>query len=206
MNKKGLIIILSVIGALGLLLVIGIGTEKDIPKNAIGALIETGNCSEVMPEDTTLEFWITDNVEGFNFTNHDEISGWIGAREYLGSSYQKTVDSDGTDSKPNYYVSYLVTAYPDYADGGKFVTRIEITDPEIKVYGLTVNSTMEDFNSVFENLGFTLSDGESTACHVRIAEKNGITFTLTKEKDGDVNIVPQLVIRAEVTNRDRIQY
>lgn len=193
MKKKGLIITLS--AAALLLALIGLYKVCD-------ALNETGNMPCSMPDNTPLEFWITENVKGIDFSSHDEITGWFGAREYLGSDYKKIINSNGTCSKPKYYVSYLVTAYPDYADGGAYITQIEITDPEVDVYGLNVNSTIEEFNSVFEGFGFMLSDGDSSACTIRFAKKDGISFILTHGQ----NIDSKLIINAEITNREGIQY
>ena len=36
----------------------------------------------------------------------------------------------------------MITAWPDYADGGEFVTDITVTVPAVKVYGLIVDSRM----------------------------------------------------------------
>ena len=41
---------------------------------------------------------------------------------------------------PAVHVTYLLSGYPDTKDEWA-VTRIHITDPEITVYGLTMNST-----------------------------------------------------------------
>ena len=41
---------------------------------------------------------------------------------------------------PAVHVTYLLSGYPDAKDEWA-VTRIHITDPEITVYGLTMNST-----------------------------------------------------------------
>ena len=36
------------------------------------------------PKNTTLEFWICDDVSSVDWNGHDEITGWMGAREFLG--------------------------------------------------------------------------------------------------------------------------
>lgn len=77
--------------------------------------------------ETTLEFWITEDVADVDWSTHDEIYGWMGAREFLGSDYKKITGEGGIDTKPTYHVSYVITAYPDYADGGQFVTDITVT-------------------------------------------------------------------------------
>ena len=182
------------------------GTKEDIPQKALDVLTETGNTvTGEMPKDTTLEFWITEDVKDQDWTRHDEIYGWMGAREFLGSGYKKNADTDGSDQHPEHYVSYVITAWPDYADGGQFVTDITVTDPAVTVYGLTIESTYEEFDAVFEPLGYELSWSEG-AIQTRVATKDGITFRLTRAVDDDPNVVPQIRISAEVTNREGIVF
>ena len=185
---------------------IGSGTKEDIPQKALDVLTETGNTvSGEMPKNTSLEFWITEDVKDYNWTGHDEIYGWMGAREFLGSGYKKNEDPTGSNQHPEHYVSYVITAWPDYADGGEFVTDITITDPTVTVYGLTIASTYEEFDAVFEPLGYELSWSDG-AIETRVATKNGITFRLTRAVDDNPNVVPMFRISAEVTNREGIVY
>ena len=158
-----------------------------------------------MPKNTSLEFWITEDVKDRDWTGHDEIYGWMGAREFLGSGYKKNEDPTGSNQHPEHYVSYVITAWPDYADGGEFVTDITVTDPDVTVYGLTIESTYEEFDAVFEPLGYELSWSDG-AIETRVATKNGITFLLTRAVDDNPNVVPMFRISAEVTNREGIVY
>ena len=185
---------------------IGSGTKEDIPQKALDVLTETGNAvSGEMPKDTTLDFWITEDVKDRDWSGHDEIYGWMGAREFLGSAYKKNADADGSDQHPEHYVSYVITAWPDYADGGQFVTDIAVTDPAVKVHGLTIASTFEEFDAVFEPLGYELSWGEG-AIKTRVATRDGITFRLTRAVEDNPDVVPQIRISAEVTNREGIVF
>ena len=185
---------------------IGSGTKEDIPQKALDVLTETGNTvSGEMPKNTSLEFWITEDVKGRDWTGHDEIYGWMGAREFLGSGYKKNEDPTGSNQHPEHYVSYVITAWPDYADGGEFVTDITVTDPDVTVYGLTIESTYEEFDAVFEPLGYELSWSDG-AIETRVATKNGITFRLTRAVEDNPNVVPIFRISAEVTNREGIVY
>ena len=185
---------------------IGSGTKEDIPQKALDVLTETGNTvSGEMPKNTSLEIWITEDVKDQDWTGHDEIYGWMGAREFLGSGYKKNEDPTGANQHPDHYVSYVITAWPDYADGGEFVTDITVTDPDVTVYGLTIESTYEEFDAVFESLGYELSWSDG-AIETRVAIKNGITFRLTRAVDDNPNVVPMFRISAEVTNREEIVY
>lgn len=185
---------------------IGSGTKEDIPQKALDVLTETGNTvSGEMPKDTTLEFWITEDVKDQDWSEHDEIYGWMGAREFLGSGYEKSEHPSGDNQHPEHYVSYVITAWPDYADGGQFVTDITVTDPAVMVYGLTIASTYEEFDAVFELLGYELSWSEG-AIKTRVATKDGITFRLTRAVEDNPDVVPQIRISAEVTNREGIVF
>ena len=185
---------------------IGSGTKEDIPQKALDVLTETGNTvSGEMPKNTSLEFWITEDVKDRDWTGHDEIYGWMGAREFLGSGYKKNEDPTGANQHPDHYVSYVITAWPDYADGGEFLTDITVTDPDVTVYGLTIESTYEEFDAVFEPLVYELSWSDG-AIETRVAIKNGITFRLTRAVDDNPNVVPMFRISAEVTNREGIVY
>lgn len=185
---------------------IGSGTKEDIPQKALDVLTETGNTvSGELPKNTSLEFWITEDVEGHDWSDHDEITGWFGAREFLGSGYKKIEDEDGTDQRPKHYVSYVISAWPDYADGGAFVTDITVTDPAVTIYGLTIASTYEEFDAVFEPLGYELSWSDG-AIKTRVATKDGIAFRLTRAVDGNPDVVPVFRISAKVTNREGIVF
>ena len=61
--------------------------------------------SSDMPKNTTLEFWITENVKEQDWTGYDEIYGWMGEREFLGSAYKKNTDTDDSNQYPEHYVS-----------------------------------------------------------------------------------------------------
>lgn len=151
---------------------------------------------------TFLEFQITENVENTDFSRYKSVSGWMGAKEYYGSEYSPVTDSEGNVTKPEYYVTYLVSAYPDYADGGQYITKIEITDPSVMVHGITVNSSFKEFEAVFKALGYTAS----------VAEKGGYVQYNAKNKDGisysiylsNSNDIKKMTIQAEVTNREGI--
>lgn len=127
----------------------------------------------------------------------------MGAKEYYGKGYSPAKDDEGNDVKPEHYVTYVVSAYPDYADGGQYVTRIEITDPNVTVFGLTVNSTDEEFDSVFHEMGYTLSKKVYTGQYALSAKKDNISYTLSVGTESGERI---LTIQAEVTNRDGIQF
>ena len=93
------------------------------------------------PADTNLDFWITERAERQEFEEKGctLLPGWFGAEEYLDHRYAAEASGDMTVA-PAVHVTYLLSGYPDTKDEWA-VIRIHITDPEITVYGLTMNST-----------------------------------------------------------------
>lgn len=153
-------------------------------------------------KNTFLEFQITENVENADFSQYNRIYGLMGGKEYYGKGYSAVKDEDGNEVKPEHYVIYTITAYPDYADGGQYITRIEITDPNVMVHGLTVKSSFEDFEAVFKAMGYETSVTEhGRYVQYNAKNKDGISYTIHIS-----NEVTKLTIQAEVTNRDNIQY
>ena len=88
----------------------------------------------------------------------------------------------------------IIGAFPDESDGGSFVTGIEIRDADIVVYGLTIQSDVEEFEAVFRAMGYGIYEANGTWKAI----KNGITFTFRK---GEC-----LSIHADITNREGIIY
>lgn len=155
-----------------------------------------------MPEDTGLEFWITQDVAEVDFSDYYEIVGWMGASQYYGSGYLPALDKDGHEVDPEYYVKYMITAWPDYADGGEYITSIDFNDPKVAVYGLTVNSSFEEFERIFSDMGYELSIDSSKIFEQYTASKKGINFSLSETVDGERSFS----IYAEITNKKGIVY
>lgn len=149
------------------------------------------------PEDSPLEFWITENVEDVDFSDYDE-GAMFGGHMYLGKGYHTYRMEDGQGPMlPDIYVAYIVTRYPDYSSPGSAVVEIRITDPAVKLYGLTVDSSLEEWDAVMGEMGYDIRDpgapGNSGIRHW--AEKDGFLFSYG---GGEISI------RAEVTNKQRI--
>ena len=100
------------------------------------------------PDDTNLSFWITQEItdEDIYEKGCTLIPGWFGASEYLDGKYTLNENEEG-DRLPDTYVTYLVSGYPDVLSKSSAVVKINITDPEITVYGLTINSSKEEIEN-----------------------------------------------------------
>ena len=149
------------------------------------------------PEDTNLEFWITQrvNLEDFDNKGCTFLPGWMGADEYLDSRY--TADtSSGMATAPDIHVTYLVTGYPDTLDD-RAVTNIEITDPNITVYGLTLSSTIEDIRERMTGVADSISSET-------VGDEEHLTFMI--DNCSFVFMDTKITISVPVTNNSGVIY
>lgn len=123
------------------------------------------------PENTNLELWITQKIEIEDIKDLTTINegSCFGCNEYLGSNYTPSYPIRDGNSLYAYpvspsngpYVIYQTSGYPDSSDP-YHVTKITITDPEVTVYGLTLNSTPEEITGTMSAEGFRgACDGEN---------------------------------------------
>ena len=103
------------------------------------------------PEDTNLEYWLLDSPNRKEWT---KLYGDILTNTYLASGYEPILNEYGNWDSPKQAVVYFTENYPIEEIGIKKITGIFITDPEIHVWGLTVNSTREEVVEVMEKMGF----------------------------------------------------
>ena len=114
--------------------------------------------SYVLPRpETNLEFWIGENVDNVDFSKYEFKSGMMGGDQYYGTGYVPTIDEHRQQIDPDHCVIYTVTSFPDYADEAQHVTHIHITDPGVEFYGISLNSTFEEFEAVMKAQGFTVT-------------------------------------------------
>jgi len=150
-----------------------------------------------IPKDTNLEFWITQKVSSEDFENKGctYLPGWMGADEYLDSRYVADT-SGGMAVAPDIHVTYLVTGYPDLLDDSA-ITHIDITDPSITVYGLTLNST--DNEIINRITGMT-----NSFSYVTTADESYLKFTIDNCSISFMS--NKIIIDAPVTNNSGIVY
>lgn len=156
------------------------------------------------PSCVKTEFWIAEDVSNVDFSEYYEIIGWFGAREFYGKGYAPAaVDEDNFAIDPPYYVKYLITAYPDYSDGGQYVTQIKITNPKVEVYGITCESSFDEFDRAMRTHGYEvtiLHESPYSCAHTAYFDGNAyINFV----KNDSESI---LIIGVTVTNKNNIVF
>lgn len=105
------------------------------------------------PEDTNLEYWLLDRPNKNEWTELSN-SHWLDDKYYLASGYEPIIDENGNLSKPEKYVMYTVGDYPLHDFGVKRIISIDITDPDVMVWGLTINSSKDKVISILTKNGF----------------------------------------------------
>lgn len=140
------------------------------------------------------EFSLKQWMEPADFTGNDEIPGWFGAKEYLDSRYHAVKDEDGNLTRPDVYVSYILTAYPDYSDEKSAITCIIIKDPHVLVFGLNTESSITEFDDELIRNGFTVEQSEGLQHTARLDD---VTITYG---NGEIRI------EADVTNKEGIVF
>ena len=127
-----------------------------------------------------LEYWLLEEPEDAAMEKNDTI--WVKdtARQFLGRGYAAISQEDGSKTLPERYVLYGAGPYPDLSDaGGCFITRIEITDPELGVFRFHVDESPEAFDELFRDRGYEIEVEQSEDGELHRAFKNGITASFT---------------------------
>lgn len=132
----------------------------------------------------TLAYGFLEDVENKDLSALVYDPDWMGAEGYYNEGYE-----EGDE----YYVHYLVTAYPDYADGGQFVTSITCTDPEVKFYGDCTILNCDELFKYLSDEGFTVLYGSTVTAY-----KGNMAITYIKNKS--ISFV------YNVENRDGIDF
>ena len=149
------------------------------------------------PKDTNLEFWITQRVTTKDMLDKGctILPGYMGGVEYLDSRY--TADtSSGIPTAPETHVTYLVTGYPDTLDKSA-ITQIEITDPIITVYGLTLNSTDQEITQKAARIANSIT-------YESVDDEHKITFTIKQCSFSFMS--DKILISVPVTNNSGVEY
>ena len=108
------------------------------------------------PQNTNLEYWLLESPYNKNWTelpNGYWMEDFYG-KSYLAEGYEPIVDENGNLTAPEHCVIYDTGNYPLIDTGVKRITSIRITDPQIYVFGLTINSTREEIDEVMTKNGF----------------------------------------------------
>ena len=131
------------------------------------------------PEDTNLEYWLLDKPNKKEWTQLTYLER--ATDQYLAQGYEAVVDENGDVRRPESCVVYYIQNYP-LADFGiaKRISRIEITDPNVYIWGLTLNSDREEIEATLRNNGFIVTSSD----HMGVTGDNGRYRVTVRFEDG----------------------
>lgn len=149
---------------------------------------------EKINKNSTFELKFLEDVENKDLSGFDYHPGF-GVTGYSNPKY-----SGSTTFSHDIIVQYDVTAYPDYADGGHFVTSIYCSDPEVTFFdGYTVASGKELVQALTEAGYQTKLFGTSASgLPIYDAIKGNIKICYIQNDS--------FYIRYDVSNRDGIMF
>lgn len=146
------------------------------------------------PQDTDLQFWVAEKVSDADLDGLQFLPGMFGGDQYLAGGYA------APEGSPRSCVVYTVTAYPDYSsNGGAFdtVTGILVTDPAVRVGGITCSTSLKEFESAFRALGCSVE---------RVAGGSRAVYGKTSISLFGEGEQRELRISVEVTNKEGIDF
>ena len=125
------------------------------------------------PKDTNLEFWITEKFDDLDLSTCEREHLYYENVVYYGTGY-KSGDEE--------VVIYYFNPYPTpKATEPLYITRIDITDPNVTVYGLTINSPQEEFVEKMQENGFVTTTTvnntpavKKVICTLQFSRGNGL--------------------------------
>ncbi len=136
------------------------------------------------PDDSNLLFYLTEAVD-----EQDMLDAGCTSFDLTGNPYRKTFLDKRYDfgtvvnntSATKCHVTYSISKYPQEANR-YHVTQITIYDPNIKVYGLTINSSIKDIRKAMKKLKFSETEyKESEDYSVAIFRRDRFAFIFTSE-------------------------
>lgn len=145
--------------------------------------------SNGVPSETDLVYWIAEPWDDSKSQKLILLNPGMGIESYLGSDYDISKMSDDYPC-----VQYTFSGYPD-AKNNYHTTQIRITDPNVRVLGLTFLSSVEDIESKRQECNYK-KNKKTEKLTFQIADKVSITFNPKKS----------INLSAITTNKDNISF
>ena len=105
----------------------------------------------IRPSDWFLDYWVGDVVEYKDLDERNIYDREDGNFSYMDSAYSSAIDANGSIDfwgiRVNYKFRFLEEEKP-------IVISIYVSDPSIKIYGLSMLSSGEEVTNAFEEMGF----------------------------------------------------
>ena len=109
----------------------------------------------VKPSDAKLAYWVGDIIDNEEI-DQDYIVAGFEKNYYLDHNYIFEILDDGSKNIPKTHVYYSLK---NYDDSRMIVSAISITDSDITIYGLSMNSSKNEIYDKLTSYGFIYVDG-----------------------------------------------
>lgn len=147
-----------------------------------------------------LEFWILQNVTEYDFSDYTRDVYELGSRgAYYGKRYEITPTGKMDFTTP--LIEYSLNGWPDLSDKQVYITRIWITDPDVKIYGLSIDNTMAEWQGGLTDKGYSFGGHHDDYSADMIADSPDGTYIICYNSDPR-----SLMIIAPTTNREMIDF
>lgn len=145
-----------------------------------------------------LEFWILQDAKDCDFsscTNNPYVLGSQGA--YYGRKYDITPTGESDLSTP--FVEYFLGCWPDLSDKEVYVTDICITDPDVRIYGLSLENTLAEWRETLTGKGYScVRDYEGYSADMIAVSPDGTYIICLNSHSRSISVI------APSTNREGI--
>ncbi|MBQ6541480.1 MAG: hypothetical protein IJL73_03275, partial [Lachnospiraceae bacterium] len=145
-----------------------------------------------------LEFWILQDVTGMDFSDYILDFAHLGTGGvYFGLGYDIEPNMALDYKEP--FVEYTLNQWPDLSDKETHITSIYITDPKVRIYGLGLEDTVEEWQKKLEEKKYTIQKNSNNNNLLFSADSPDETFS--------INFFAEplhILIDAPVTNRTSI--
>lgn len=162
----------------------------------------TENAVENLNENSNFEYGLLIEITS-DIKTQFNISPGFGVYTLYDLSIQIDIQQEHILSYIDEYetTTYDVTSYPDYSNGGEYITMIWTTDPEIHIYDLSVGDSYmeEELNEYMIYLGFARTNDSAD---IFMYNRERLNMSIFVES----NIITKMYVRVDITNRWDIQY
>ena len=133
---------------------------------------------------------------GFSSEKFGIISGF-GITGYYDLRYSDNTAAETFDVEEKGGVAYYVSAWPDTVLGKSRITRIEIADPDVEIFGCHIGDYQYDFIKAIEKNGFRAKGNNLYEC-------GGVLIRIDSERE--TGKLKKITVSVNSTNIFRVQY
>ena len=158
------------------------------------------------PNDSTLLYYLTQAASEEELLNAGCTSFDLSGNPYRKTFLDKRYDFDtvvNNTSAERCYVTYSISKYPQEANR-YHITQISIYDPEVKVYGLSINSSEKEIKKEMKKLGFSEADSKDVESYnLSIYRKDRFAFIFSSDS---IRLYANYLSADQIDKEDIVNY